>query len=165
MDDLKLKKIIEVLEDNGFIVGEDKDSNRITLETWTDGGVNMIIEIEDKNTIVEEIKNYVSDFDIDEEIDLYRQGKDYCRNFTIRESVEDFEDYEEKIGHIVNELRGISNKKQMTQERKEELFNKCLDYISNLSRDYINTFIDVLGFTKNELEELGFDIDKKANNE
>lgn len=78
------------------------------LEQWTNGGVDMIITLhkEDNrfNSLTEQFRYYVDGFDIDEEIELYREGKDYREAFTIRQSVEDFESWVEYITDIVKEL-------------------------------------------------------------
>lgn len=78
------------------------------LEQWTNGGVDMIIYI-DKNsneTLIEQLEEYIDNFDIDEEIDLYRENEDYKSNFTIRASLEDFENWVEYINDIIKELKG-----------------------------------------------------------
>lgn len=83
-----------------------KDEQGYELEQWTNGGVDMIIHI-DKNsqeTVTEQFKNYVDNFDIDSEIDLYREAENYRNAFSIRESVKDFEDWESFINDVLTEL-------------------------------------------------------------
>lgn len=78
------------------------------IEQWTNGGVDMIIYI-DKNsneTLIEQLEEYIDNFDIDEEIDLYRENEDYKNNFTIRASLEDFESWVKYINDIIKELKG-----------------------------------------------------------
>jgi hypothetical protein len=72
---------------------ETDEDGCMELETWTDGGVDMIINVEKGENWLEVFDKYFEDFDIDAEIDMYRQDKNYCANFTIRESVEDFENF------------------------------------------------------------------------
>lgn len=73
----------EILEDNFNVYEQD---NYIELETWTNGGVDMFIDIKKDEDIIKELENYIDMFDIDEEIELYRESKDYRDAFTIRES-------------------------------------------------------------------------------
>ena len=92
----------EILEDN-FKIYNDED-NLMELESWTNGGVDMIIDIDTNNDLIEELENYINNFNIDEEIDLYRQGKDYRDNFTISESLKDFENYIEFVNGVIKQL-------------------------------------------------------------
>jgi hypothetical protein len=73
------------------------------VETWTNGGVNMIMWL--NPFTIEEFEQRVNDFDVDEEIDLHRQGQDYKNAFSIRESVKDFEDYHNRLKDILSELQ------------------------------------------------------------
>lgn len=90
----------EFFEENGFIVHLDAVSAE--LEMWTDGGVDMIIYLEafTKEKFIE----YVDSFDIDEEIDLHRQGDSYKKAFTITQSVKDFTDYHFYLKEVVRKL-------------------------------------------------------------
>ena len=80
----KERKIFE----NNFNIYE--DTNCFELEAWTDGGVDMIIHLDkdEKETATQQFINYINYFDIDNEIDIYRQDKDYCNNFKISESLQ-----------------------------------------------------------------------------
>lgn len=51
-----------------------------------------------------ERKIFENNFDIDEEIDIYRQDEEYKKVFTIRQSVEDFEDWVNWLNDISKEL-------------------------------------------------------------
>lgn len=73
----------------------------IEMETWTDGGVNMIVCLEDEKGLIESFKDYVEYFDVEEEIDLHRQGESYKKAFTLRQSLDDFEDYLKWLNKIV----------------------------------------------------------------
>lgn len=82
-----------------------EDENSYEMETWTNKGVNMIIDLEkDGNELLEQLKDYVDNFDIDSEIDLYRENKEYRNNFTLEESLEDFKDYINYVKNLINEL-------------------------------------------------------------
>jgi DNA-binding LacI/PurR family transcriptional regulator len=88
-------------EEQGFSVflSEQDGNQRAELESWTDGGVDMIIWLNPFTK--EEFVSYVNDFDVDDVITNERQNKDYCSNFTIRQSVDDFEAYYEVLKKVV----------------------------------------------------------------
>ena len=98
----------EILE-RYFDIHENDDSYE--LENWTDGGVNMIIYISKCNgkSVLEQLQEFVRDFDLDEEVDLYRQDKSYKENFTIKESVADFENWLNLLGTIIDSLLEIDD--------------------------------------------------------
>lgn len=73
----------------------------LEMETWTDGGVNMIVCLEDEKGLIESFKDYVEYFDVEEEIDLHQQGESYKKAFTLRQSLDDFEDYLKWLNKIV----------------------------------------------------------------
>ena len=77
----------------------------IELEAWTDGGVDMFIDIDPNKDIVDQLEEYIDNFDIDNEIDMYREDKRYKERFTIRESLNDFESWLAYIEQIKNELK------------------------------------------------------------
>lgn len=75
------------------------------LEQWTNGGVDMIINIfKNGSPLKEQLIAYVDNFDIDEEINCYRQDEDYKTMFTIKESLEDFEGWLNYIKSIIDDL-------------------------------------------------------------
>lgn len=97
----------EIFEEH-FSVHESEYANGLfyELEAWTAGGVDMIITLsaEDDKTITQQFKEYADSFDIDSEIDVYRQDSRYRSAFTIRESVADFEGWVGLINDVVAEL-------------------------------------------------------------
>lgn len=95
------EQVRKIFEEAGFDISNCDDGYE--LEDWTNGGVDMIIELK-RGQEKEDFINYVENFDIDEEIDLYRQDKRYCDAFTCRESVEDFEKWEEMIKAVKERL-------------------------------------------------------------
>lgn len=104
-------KEIELLEEH-FNIYEDEKCYE--LETWTNGGVNMFIYIDkdkQKGTLYEQLSDYVNCFDIDEEIDLHRQSKDYRDTFKITESVRDFEDYIKFVLDVIDEVKKLGDDK------------------------------------------------------
>ena len=100
------KKQREILEEN-FNVEEIEYSNGkyLSLEQWTNGGVDMIIELDMKEDLIKGLEDYLEGFDIDDEIDLYRESKEYREHFRITESVRDFEDWVEFIENVIKELK------------------------------------------------------------
>ena len=94
----------KILEDNGFRVHKYQDGY-VELEQWTDGGVDMIISYDSKKqTAYEGLGDYLFSFDIDEEIDLYRQDEKYKNDFSITQSVRDFTDWQELVEKTRTEL-------------------------------------------------------------
>jgi hypothetical protein len=82
----------------------EQDGNQCAeVETWTNGGVNMILWLNPFS--IEEFEQRVNDFDVDEEIELHRQGQDYKNAFTIKESVKDFEDFHIRLKDVFSELQ------------------------------------------------------------
>lgn len=82
------------------------DKDNLYLETWTNGGVDMIIYLEENKSIKENLQQYIKNFDIDEEIDIHRQDEKYKKDFTITESLEDFKNWITYIKKIEKELKG-----------------------------------------------------------
>jgi len=101
------KQLQKFFEEHGFNVHFTDNNYKkfVEVETWTDGGVNMVITL--KPFTVKEFVEYVNGFDVDEEIDVYRQDKHYCDNFTIRESLKDFETYKEMLKELVVKLEKL----------------------------------------------------------
>lgn len=93
-------KLIDLFENADFKVHLFEQDNQqcAELETWTNGGVNMIITLMPFN--LKEFKHYVLNFNVDEEIDLHRQDERYKKAFTIKESVKDFEQFKKRLKQI-----------------------------------------------------------------
>lgn len=107
----------EILE-NYFTILENKSGYE--LETWTNEGVDMIITIEKNgDTLLEQLKEYINNFDIDSEIDMYRENEEYRNNFTIKESIKDFEDYISYVKDLIEELE--------INKENEEFLEELLD--------------------------------------
>lgn len=83
----------------------------LELESWTDGGVDMFISIDKNsdNNLLEQLERFVENFDIDEEIDIHREDENYKRNFTIRESITDFENWVDYIEECISKLEEYNN--------------------------------------------------------
>ena len=76
------------------------------IETWTNGGVNMNIVL--MPFTKEKFIEYVNDFNVDEQVDLYRQDKLYKDNFTIHESLNDFEEFRDRLNDTVSTMKHYS---------------------------------------------------------
>lgn len=102
---MNINELTDFFEENDFGVHVvEQDGNQCAeIETWTNGGVNMILWL-DPFTI-EEFEQRVNDFDIDEEIVLHRQGQDYKNVFSIRDSLKDFEDYHLRLQEVLDKLK------------------------------------------------------------
>lgn len=102
---MKTNKLRLFFEENDFNVHLTKQDNVqcAEVETWTNGGVNMIMWL--NPFTVEEFEGYVKDFDVDETIELHRQGKDYKDAFTISQSLKDFEQYHTRLKATLSELK------------------------------------------------------------
>ena len=110
----------EMLEEL-FNVSESADD--LELESYTDGGVDMFITIEkdNSNNLLEQLRLFVENFDIDEEIDIHRQDTDYRRNFTIRESINDFENWVDYIRDCISKLEEEYNNEDEEEVEYEPL--------------------------------------------
>lgn len=138
-----LDNIIKVFESFGFqvsLLSENGMNNGIEFETWTNGGVDMIHtiyffenyqDIYDKEKVNKELEEMLDNFSIDEEIDIYRQDKRYKEAFSIRESLEDFEDYEKKLKDLSNNFltkyNEIVAQKFMKNELEKEIIKNNID--------------------------------------
>ena len=107
-----LNQIFDILENKDIKIDNYTEKNRLCgyeLNTYTDGGVNQIIFLDFRDggnpkkasDFVNKFSNYIKDFDIDEEIEMYRQDPSYKANFSIRESLEDFESWKEDLQTIL----------------------------------------------------------------
>lgn len=113
----------EMLEEL-FNVSESADD--LELESYTNGGVDMFITIDKNsyNTLLEQLKEFVKNFDIDEEIEIHREDENYKRNFTIRESITDFENWVDYIRDCISKLEeeyNNENEEEMNYEPLETL--------------------------------------------
>lgn len=101
---MKTNELKKFFEANNFSVHLSKqDGNQCAeVETWTEGGVNMIIWL--NPFTVDSFEQYVKDFDVDEEIDTHRQDPNYKSAFSVSDSLEDFTAYNERIKEVERKL-------------------------------------------------------------
>ena len=126
----------------------DDNEDNYELETWTEGGVNMVVTITKKNW-KEDFRKYVNGFDIDEQINLIQNVRNYQSALTYRQSVEDFEDYKKWLVSVLNLLDGKVDK---------EVAEKPIERISVPFNTFVLTF-NKMYFEKSNLEVLS-DIEK-----
>lgn len=114
---------VNILEENGICTG-------FELETWTGRGVNMIeyIDLEgdylgtyNVNVIKDRLKAIYENFDIDEQIDMYRQNADYKKVFTIKQSLEDFEEYENRLEDLMIQFADKFKDKNYQKKLENEI--------------------------------------------
>ena len=101
----------------------------LELESCTDGGVNMLIGI-DKDSdydLLAQLEQFVENFDIDEEIDIHREDENYKRKFTIRESINDFENWVDYIRNCIGKLE-----EEYNNEDEEEMDYEPLETLKGV---------------------------------
>ena len=98
-------KLRDFFENEAFLVHpfEQDGQQCAEVEKWTDGGVDMIITLIPFTK--DEFISYVDDFDIDEEIDVYRKDEQYKAVFTIRQSLADFTDFHDMLKEVSEKLK------------------------------------------------------------
>lgn len=147
----------EILEEL-FNISE--GTNEIELESWTDGGVDMFITIDKNsyNTLLEQLKEFVENFDIDEEIEIYRQDTDYRRNFTIRESINDFENWVDYIRDCISKLE-----EEYNNEDEEEMDYEPLETLVGVGVKDTENGIEIMlmGMTSGLLQKYEIIMDIK----
>lgn len=83
------------------------------LNTYTSRGVNHILFLdfrepqwnpENPEDFIKILSDRIDDIDIDEEIELHREIPDYKRTFSVRESLEDFEEWKENLQLLLKEI-------------------------------------------------------------
>lgn len=107
-----------------FNVIEDKQG--YDLESWTDGGVDMIINLpkDTEKSLIILLKDFIQSFDIDEEIDIYRQDEEYRNHFTIRDSITDFEDWVSSVENVIEILENMVSEEEEEEDIEEEEYTK-----------------------------------------
>jgi hypothetical protein len=111
-----MKKLLKKLEAANVSSYEYKEGGKLCgyeLNTYTDGGVNQIVFVDFRNTdkdpksekdFKELFLARINSIDIDEEIELNRQNKSYKQDFTITESVKDFQSWKDGLLELANSL-------------------------------------------------------------
>lgn len=104
MDD-KFKKNLEILEENSIYLSSspawDNKPNSVELETYTDAGEDMIIDLDEPSKKC--LQDYCDDFDIDEQVMLWWQnGRDaaHAKSVPFNNTREHYEDYEAYLAEL-----------------------------------------------------------------
>lgn len=113
-------RFLEKLEDH-FVVHEHEEDYE--LETWTDDGVNMIITLHkdhhDPAALEDQFKQYVHDFIVGDEIRSHRQDASCKQDFTMHESVQDFEAFHNRLKEIQKDI--CSHETEKSSEKDMEM--------------------------------------------
>ena len=130
----------------------------LELESWTNGGVNMFISIDKNsdNNLLEQLERFVENFDIDEEIDIHREDENYKRNFTIRESINDFENWVNYIEECISKLEEHNNKlEEYNNEDEEEVEYEPLETLKGVGVKDTENGIEIMlmGMTSGLLQK------------
>lgn len=135
----------------------------LELESWTDGGVDMFISIDkdSDNNLLEQLERFVENFDIDEEIDIHRKDENYKRKFTIRESINDFENWVDYIEECISKLEEYNN------EDEEEINYEPLETLKGVSVKDTENGIEIMlmGMTSGLLQKYEIIMNIKNYNE
>ena len=115
------KKILDVLENNGFNYGEITEQNEdyyIEINQDTPAGEDWIVTIwfdGDDESFINSFRKFVESFDIDEEVELWieSRGKNGVPS-SVRELVEDAEWKKETLGKTLKDLEDIDKDNRVT---------------------------------------------------
>lgn len=109
---MEIQEIIDIADNYGFVFHEYKENGQVCgyeMEGSTDLGIDMIHFIDCRDysggltpeNVLAELKYIAAYFDSDEEVDIYRQDEAYRRKFTVRQSLNDFDDYSKQLTEFV----------------------------------------------------------------
>lgn len=111
-----LEQIFDIIEENEISIDNYTEKNKLCgyeLNTYTQQGVNQIIFLDFRNSgnpkkaidFIEKFQSRIDEIDIDEEIELNRQDQRFKDNFTLRQSLNDFEEWKKKLEEIVEQIK------------------------------------------------------------
>jgi hypothetical protein len=101
----KYLKLDEFFEENGFFIKRYSDDNPIGICGETN--CSMEIDLDIQPFTIEQFIKVVNNFNIDEHIESFRKYPSYKEKFTIRESVNDFEDFHNRLKELITKLNNI----------------------------------------------------------
>lgn len=105
----------------GFkIYGDIEEAGEIELESYTDGGGDMIITIDVSDDWKKEFKDYVEDFDIDNEVSLWWPDGQPGRGVPFNNIRELYDDIEEWVNWLKDIIRVMEGKDPLEDEPSEE---------------------------------------------
>lgn len=150
------KQFLEAVESNDYIEFRiDEDASSVTLETWTQGGVNMFIHLDKHSTpFQKQYSEYVLNFYIDEVIDTHREDESYRSAFYREDSLKDFNNYLMNLKLIEEDLIAASNGRKSKTDQM--IFDEVFEKIENLSDDNYKLFI--MSILRIELQETDVEV-------
>jgi len=100
----EITDLSEFFQEHGFNVYEYKNEydDCAEISKHTKGGVEMIFQLEPFTK--EAFEDIVNDFDVDDQIQYYWNDPKYKENFTIRQSLKDFEDFKNQLEELNQKL-------------------------------------------------------------
>lgn len=158
--------IIDHFEQLNIQVSEYKEDKKLCgyeLNTYTDGGVNMILfldfrfnELNPKKTkdFIRVFNDIVNDIDIEEEIELHRKDKRYCDAFTLKESLVDFEAWKNGLKNVFSESRGATliSKKDAQKRQFEQVVDKLRSQLAEMEETL--KLMPTKGNSKNDCQKI-----------
>lgn len=119
----------------GFkIYGDIKEAGEIELESYTDGGGDMIITIDVSDDWKQAFKDYVEEFDIDNEVSIWwpdgQPGKGVPFN-NIRELYDDIDDWVKWLKDIIRIMEGKDPLEDEPSEEELEAVRKWVYWSYN----------------------------------
>lgn len=80
-----------------------ESDNEWELSIWTDAHIELSYSFnKSEGCPFEQFNDFVQDFDIDKHVDEHREHSDYCQMFSIRKSLEDFENLHKFLKEIAS---------------------------------------------------------------
>ena len=135
-----LKTIFSQLEDENISIYDYKENDKLCgyeLNTYTHKGVNQILFLDFRDTglnpkspkdFMAVFSNRIADIDTDEEIEINRQNRNYRNSFSIRESLEDFEEWKGNLesllkkNHYAKIYADIRHRKSFFHQQSENQY-------------------------------------------
>ena len=121
------RKAVEADKCDGFfdafgfkINGDIEEAGEIELESYTDGGGNMIITIDVSDDWKKEFKDYVEDFDIDNEVCIWWPDGQPGRGVPFNNIRELYDDIEGWVKWLKDIIRVMEGKDPLEDEPSEE---------------------------------------------
>jgi len=112
-----IEQILTIIENEEINVYNYKEKGVLCgyeLNTYTPCGVNEIIFLDfrsegksaiNPNDFIEEFENYMKHYTIDERIQNNMQNEKYREDFTLKQSLKDFEKWEKRILNLIKKLK------------------------------------------------------------
>lgn len=114
-----LDNIFSLLEQANIFIYEYEENYTLCgyeLNTYTCLGVNQLLFLDFRDTKLDPknpesffyiFSSRIAEIDIDEEIDLHRESENYKKDFSIRESLEDFEGWKENLQEVAYKINAL----------------------------------------------------------